>query len=64
MAAAGRVEFGRYESTLERVWMAICFYASLSDDRVCCARVDKVALRAKRSCGPCSDTCLFSWRVA
>ena len=49
LAAAGRVEFGRYEATLERVWMAFVYFASLSDDRLCYATVEHIAEKARRS---------------
>ena len=49
LAAAGRVEFGRHEATLERVWMAHAFYASLSGERECRATTEHLAVRAKRS---------------
>ena len=49
LAAAGRVEFGRYEATLERIWMAFAYFASLSDGRTCYATVEHIAEKARRS---------------
>ena len=49
LSDAGRVEFGRYEATLERVWMAFAYFASLSDGRTCYATVEHIAEKARRS---------------
>ena len=49
MAAAGRVEFGRYEATLSAVWIAFAYFASLGVERICYATVDHIAERAKVS---------------
>ena len=49
LAAAGRVEFGRYEATLRDIWMAFAYFASLSDARVCYATVEHIAEKARRS---------------
>ena len=49
MAAAGRVEFGRYEATLSAVWIAFAYFASLGVERICNATVEHIAERAKVS---------------
>ena len=49
MAAAGRVEFGRYEATQRAVWIAFAYFASLGVERICYATVEHVAERAKVS---------------
>ena len=49
MAAAGRVEFGRYEATQRAVWIAFAYFASLGVERICYAAVEHVAERAKVS---------------
>ena len=41
MAAAGRVEFGRYENTLRTVWIAFALFASLGPERICYAAVER-----------------------
>ena len=49
LAAAGRVEFDRNEATLQGVWMAVAYFASLGDGRECYATVEHIAEKAKRS---------------
>ena len=49
MAAAGRVEFGRYENTRRAVWIAFAYFASLGLERICYATVEHIAERAKVS---------------
>ena len=49
MAAAGRVEFGRFEATQRAVWIAFAYFASLGVERICYATVEHVAERAKVS---------------
>ena len=49
LAAAGRVEFGRYEATLERIWMAFAYFASLGPERTCYGSVEHIAEKARRS---------------
>ena len=49
LAAAGRVEFGRYEATLRDVWMAFAYFASLGPERTCYGSVEHVAEKARRS---------------
>ena len=49
LAAAGRVEFGRHEATLQAVWMSICYFGSLSDKRECYAGVERVSKKPKVS---------------
>ena len=49
LAAAGRMEFGRYENTLRAVFMAFAYFASFGPERVCYATVEHVAERAKVS---------------
>ena len=49
LAGAGRVEFGRHEATLQGIWMALAYFASLSDHRICYATVEHLGERARRS---------------
>lgn len=49
LAAAGRVVFKRTEATLHAVWMAISYYASLGDDRVCFAKIEHIGDKARCS---------------
>ena len=49
LAAAGRVEFGRYEATLRDIWMAFAYFASLSDARECYGTGEHIAEKARRS---------------
>ena len=49
LAAAGRVEFGRYEATSRAIWIAFAYFASLGVERICYATVEHVAERAKVS---------------
>ena len=49
MAAAGRVEFGRHEATLQEIWMAFAYFASLGDERECYGTGEHIAEKARRS---------------
>lgn len=49
LACAGRVEFGRQEATLQDIWMAFAYYASLGDERTCYASLENIGCRARRS---------------
>ena len=46
LAAAGRVKFDRGRATLRDVWMAVAYYASLGDGRVCFASLTTLSKQA------------------
>ena len=41
MAAAGRVKFGRFAATQRAVWIAFAYFASLGNERICYAAVER-----------------------
>ena len=47
LRVAGQVDFGPGKHILTLVWMAVAYYASLGPERICWAKVEKVAKKAK-----------------
>ena len=56
LSDAGRVEFGRHDATLQSIWMAFAYFASLSDERTCYATLEHLGERARRSSRTVSAT--------
>ena len=47
LRVAGQVDFGPGKHVLTLVWMAVAYYASLGPERICWAKVEKLAKKAK-----------------